>query len=120
LRLELPPSNSDASHAPTISWASSAATTLEPSAKGAVGDISGRFFDIAGNPVVTELDERILALSLGDLQTISPVVAAAGGDDKVEAILGALWGGYLDVLIVDEETAGKVLKRSTEARSAQV
>jgi len=88
--------------------------------KGAVGDISGRFFDIAGKPVVTELDERIIALSLGDLQTISPVVAVAGGDDKVEAILGALRGGYLDVLIVDEETAGQVLKRSTEARGAQV
>ncbi len=88
--------------------------------KGAVGDISGRFFDIAGKPVVTELDERIIALSLGDLQTISPVVAVAGGDDKVEAILGALRGRYLDVLIVDEETAGQVLKRSTEARGAQV
>ena len=33
LRLELPPSNSDSSHAPTISLASSTPTTREPSAK---------------------------------------------------------------------------------------
>lgn len=86
--------------------------------KGAVGDMSGRFFDVQGKPVVTELDERIIALSLDDLKTISPVVAVAGGDDKVEAILGALRGGYLDVLIVDEATAGKVLKRSDLERGS--
>ena len=83
-------------------------------AKGAVGDMSGRFFDVAGRPVVTDLDTRLIALSLDDLKTISPVIAVAGGEDKIEAILGALRGGYLDVLIVDEQTAKKVLKRSQD------
>ena len=83
-------------------------------AKGAVGDMSGRFFDIHGAPVMTDLDARIIALSLDDLKTISPVIAVAGGEDKVEAILGALRGGYLNVLIVDEQTAKKVLKRGGE------
>ena len=82
--------------------------------KGAVGDMWGRIFDVQGKPVVTELDGRIIALSLQDLKTMSPVIAVAGGEDKVEAILGALRGGYLDVLIVDEGTAKQVLRRSYE------
>lgn len=78
-------------------------------AKGAVGDITGRFFDIHGQPVVTELNDRIMALMLEDLRQILPVVAVAGGSDKVRTVLGALRGGFIDVLIVDERTASAVL-----------
>lgn len=78
-------------------------------AKGAVGDITGRFFDIHGQPVVTELNDRIMALTLEDIRRISPVVAVAGGNDKIKTILGALRGGFIDVLIVDERTASAVL-----------
>lgn len=80
--------------------------------KGAVGDIFGRFFDIHGRPVVTEIDERIIALSLSDLKDIRPVISVAGGKDKEEAILGALNGGYVNILITDENTARNVLKMS--------
>lgn len=81
----------------------------ELKAKGAVGDIAGRFFDVNGKPVVTELNERIIALSLEDIRTMNPVIAVVGGKDKVPPILGALRGGYIDVLIVDERTAKDVL-----------
>ena len=79
-------------------------------AKGAVGDMMGRFFDINGRPVQTELNERIMALDLEDLRRIKPAIAVAGGPDKVEAILGAIRGGYVDVLIVDDRTASAVLE----------
>jgi len=78
-------------------------------AKGAVGDLMGRFFDIHGNPVQTELNDRIMALDLEDLKKIDPVIAVAGGPDKVQAILGAIRGGYVDVLIIDDRTARAVL-----------
>lgn len=78
--------------------------------KGAVGDVMGRFFDIQGRPVPTELNERIMALSLEDLKRIEPVIAVAGGREKVEAIVGAVRGRYIDVLIVDERTARAVLE----------
>jgi DNA-binding transcriptional regulator LsrR (DeoR family) len=81
----------------------------ELKAKGAVGDIAGRFFDVDGKPVVTELNERIIALSLEDIKTMNPVIAVVGGKDKVKPILGALRGGYIDVLILDERTAKDVL-----------
>jgi DNA-binding transcriptional regulator LsrR (DeoR family) len=79
-------------------------------AKGAVGDLMGRFFDIHGNPVQTELNDRIMALDLEDLRRIKPVIAVAGGSDKVQAILGAIRGGYVDVLIIDDRTATAVLE----------
>jgi DNA-binding transcriptional regulator LsrR (DeoR family) len=79
-------------------------------AKGAVGDVMGRFFDQNGRPVVTEMNERIMALSMDDLARINPVIAVAGGNEKVEAILGAVRGRYVDVLIVDERTARSVLE----------
>ncbi len=79
-------------------------------AKGAVGDVMGRFFDLQGRPVPTEMNERIMALSLDDLTGIKPVIAVAGSSEKVEAILGAVRGHYIDVLIVDERTARAVLE----------
>jgi DNA-binding transcriptional regulator LsrR (DeoR family) len=79
-------------------------------ARGAVGDMMGRFFDIEGRPVESELNDRIMALTFDDLQRIKPVIAVAGGADKIEAVLGAIRGPYIDVLIIDERTASAVLE----------
>jgi len=78
-------------------------------AKGAVGDISCRYFDINGNPVITEFDSRVISLTFDDLRKIEPVIAVAGGEDKVTAVLGALRTKCIDILIIDERTAQRVL-----------
>ena len=78
-------------------------------AAGAVGDLSGRYYDAQGQPVETELTARLVALTLDDLRAISPVIAVAGGPPKTAAVLGALRSGCLDVLITDEQTAAAVL-----------
>lgn len=77
--------------------------------KGAVGDLSGRYFDLQGRPVQTEVDTRIIGLSWDDLRRIRPVIAVAGGRDKAAPVLGALRSGLVDVLISDERTARTVL-----------
>jgi DNA-binding transcriptional regulator LsrR (DeoR family) len=82
----------------------------ELKAKGAVGDISCRFFDINGNPVITEFDSRVISLTFEELRRIKPVIAVGGGEDKVTAILGALRTRCIDVLITDERSAYKVLE----------
>jgi len=79
---------------------------------GAVGDILGRHFDIHGRPVETPLSERTIGISLDALQAIPHVIAVAGGARKVEAIVGALRGGYVDTLITDHRTAKAVLGAS--------
>ncbi len=81
---------------------------------GAVGDILGHFFDVNGQPVRCEIDERLIALDLEQLPAIPTMIAVAGGMEKVEAILGVLRGSYVNVLITDMETAQAVLQKNED------
>ena len=82
--------------------------------RGAVGDIATRYFDINGNPVRDELEDRIVGLSREDMKQIQTVIGIACGVDKTNAILGALRSKLLHVLILDDQTAFRILK-SVEA-----
>ncbi|MEA3339854.1 MAG: sugar-binding transcriptional regulator [Chloroflexota bacterium] len=77
--------------------------------QGAVGDLCGRFFDVRGEQCV--LEPEVTGISLEQLRALQHVVGIAGGEEKVAAILGALRGGYLNVLITDTITAQAVLRR---------
>jgi DNA-binding transcriptional regulator LsrR (DeoR family) len=72
---------------------------------GAVGDIALRYFDIEGKPVVSELDSRVIGISLEQLKKVPRVVGVAGGTQKHKVIWAALKGGFVDVLITDKRTA---------------
>lgn len=76
---------------------------------GAVGDICGNFFDIHGELCRTTLSDRIVSIDVHDLQKHGMVVGIGGGAQKVQSILGALNGSYLDVLVTDLQTAQAVL-----------
>jgi lsr operon transcriptional repressor len=78
-------------------------------AKGAVGDICAQFYDNQGQPVDHGYMERVIGLSLHDLQKIGTVIGIAGGKQKAAAICGAIKGRLLNVLITDERTAKGVL-----------
>jgi DNA-binding transcriptional regulator LsrR (DeoR family) len=82
--------------------------------KGAVGDICLRFFDAGGQPVITDLDERVISMSLGQLRKVRRVVGVAGGKRKTNAILGALAGKLVNVLITDLSTAERLLASAAE------
>ncbi len=77
---------------------------------GAVGDISLRFFDRDGLQVATPLNERVIGMSMDELDGVDRVIGLAGGQTKTDAILGALRTGVLDVLITDKFTAGRLLQ----------
>jgi DNA-binding transcriptional regulator LsrR (DeoR family) len=77
---------------------------------GATGDIGYRFFDDGGNPIYDSLNTKIIGVSLEDLKNIQTVIAVAEGEYKVESIIGALKGKFIDVLITDERTASAMLK----------
>ncbi|RUU07783.1 3,4-dihydroxy-2-butanone kinase, partial [Mesorhizobium sp. M6A.T.Ca.TU.002.02.2.1] len=78
-------------------------------AKDAVGVLAGRFIDGRGNPVAGPLDDRTIGISLDMLRSIGLRIAVAGGFDKVPAILAALRGGYVNVLITDAATGRGIL-----------
>lgn len=77
--------------------------------KGAVGNIVGQFFDIEGNIIDCDLHKRIVAFPIGELRKMKNVIGVVGGRDKIEAILGALHGNFIKVLITDEETATSIV-----------
>ncbi|GHO99090.1 DNA-binding transcriptional regulator [Reticulibacter mediterranei] len=78
-------------------------------AAGAVGDICLRFFDASGTPVVTPLNERVIGMTLGQLQQVKRAVGIAGGKEKLNAIRGALQGRLINVLITDRFTAERLI-----------
>jgi DNA-binding transcriptional regulator LsrR (DeoR family) len=78
--------------------------------KGAVGDIALRFFDAQGKAIHSEIDKRVIGITFDQLRRTRRVVGVAGGEGKFEAILGALRGGLIDVLITDSINAGKLLQ----------
>lgn len=77
---------------------------------GAVGDISLRFFDAAGRPVRTPLDDRVIGITLDELQAVGRCVAVAGGLRKADAIHAALRGSWVHALVTDRRTAKRLLE----------
>ena len=77
--------------------------------RGAVGDICLRFFDAHGAPVSSSLDERVIGITAEQLRRVDRCVGVAGGARKYEAILGALRGGWINVLVTDRETADRLI-----------
>ena len=72
---------------------------------GAVGDICFRFYNADGQPIKSPLMKRVIGIDLDKLRACERVVGVAGGMQKMQAILGALRGGLIDVLITDQRTA---------------
>lgn len=79
-------------------------------AAGAVGVVAGRFIDERGQPVTGPLDSRTIGISLDKLRQIHTRIAVAGGFDKVPALLAALRGGYINVLVTDAATGLGILR----------
>ena len=77
---------------------------------GVVGDILGQFFASSGRVVRLPIHDRRIGIELSDLAQIPKVVGVAGGLHKAEAILGALRGRFLDVLVTNELTALRLLE----------
>jgi DNA-binding transcriptional regulator LsrR (DeoR family) len=77
--------------------------------QGAVGDICLRFFDWHGQPVVTPLNDRVISMELEQLKQVKRSVGIAGGPRKINAIRGAINGGWINVLITDQHTAYRLM-----------
>lgn len=82
------------------------------SMKGAVGDILCHFIDQNGQLVPSNIEGRLISTSLERLKSLENTIGVAAGESKVKAILAALRGGYLDILITDETTASSILEIS--------
>lgn len=89
----------------------SEAEIAEASAAGAVGQMSGRFYDSAGQQIDLSINRRILSLDLTEVRNVATVVAVASGEHKAPATRAAIAGGLVDVLVVDESLARALASR---------
>ena len=74
-------------------------------ARGAVGEIGGRFFDAYGKPVDTELASRAVSVPLEDVRACDKAILVCSGPAKHVATLAALRGGLAKMLVCDTDCA---------------
>lgn len=87
-----------------------AAEVNEMVAAGAVGDVCGYHYSIEGKVLDLDVNRRIVHVSLEVMRKMDKVVGIAGRLIKAEAILGALSGRLINVLVTDETAAREVLR----------
>ena len=79
--------------------------------KGAVGDICTHIIDADGNICDPELDGRTMAVPLDVIKKKKTRIGVACGQSRVECICAAIRAEIVNVLIIDEATAGYVIER---------
>ena len=78
------------------------------------GDIALRFFDHDGQECNTTLKERMISISMEQFKKIDRKISLVSGVSKANAVLSALKGGLVDVLILDSNLAEALLKLTQE------
>ncbi len=73
---------------------------------GAVGQVNQRFLDRSGAAVRTPLDDLVVGSTLDQIRRAGRRIVVAGGRDKLDPLVAALAGGWVDLLVTDTVTAG--------------
>jgi deoxyribonucleoside regulator len=76
----------------------------------AVGDVFSHFIDINGNIVDKSIDSKMITISTDDILKIPYLIGVAGGESKAEAVLAAMRGKYVNILVTDSGVASGLLK----------
>jgi len=87
---------------------------IEIRAGDAVGEVLIAPFDIDGRLVADSLRARTVAFDARSLGGVSLTIGVAEGAGKVAPMLGALRGGFLNILVTDTGTAEAVLNLAEE------
>ncbi len=79
--------------------------------RGAVGDVLFHFFDKAGELVDHPVNSLVMSVDVDRLRKAPLRILTSGGEEKVEALVGAMKLLEPNVLITDEKTARSMLGR---------
>lgn len=77
-----------------------------------VGDLAGRYYTADGTALDGVVNDRVVSVTLADLDRIPQIVGVATGRAKTNAVLGSLRGHHLDALVCDESLARSLLSHS--------
>lgn len=77
----------------------------EMAQKHACGDICMWLYDRFGNTSIMKSNEYLIGTDVNNLKKIPHSIGVAGGERKVDAILGAIRGGFINTLVTDHNCA---------------
>lgn len=80
-------------------------------ADGFVGDVCMNPVRMDGSWDNSFIKDRVNNAGMDILKKIPNVIIIAGGADKVDAIIGSLYSGVVDTLIIDDLTAERMVKK---------
>lgn len=79
-------------------------------ARGAVGDLLFHFFNRNGDLVDHPVNDRVMSVEVDRLRRAPLRILTSGGQEKIDALLGAMHLVKPTVLITDEESARRMLE----------
>lgn len=79
---------------------------------GMVGDVCMQYYNIHGNTEIFPLNKQVLGINLDQLRKIEWSIGVCFGKSKIDSIIGAINGGYINTLVTDYQTAERLLKRT--------
>lgn len=83
--------------------------------EGIVGDLSLQFYDRNGNTEKYQaFNDRVAGMPLSQLRTVENKIGIGSGLHKADAVYGALQGGYINILVTDEECAQRLVEMGKE------
>ena len=78
--------------------------------RGAAGVIVGRLIDAKGHDMSSSKTDRLISVSLDALRAIQNRLMVVCGREKAAATLAALKGGFATDLVIDRDTAAKIIE----------
>lgn len=87
--------------------------------RGAIGNFCSLYYNIDGEAVDEDLNRRTIGISLESMKTKEHSIGVAMGREKIAAILGALRGRFINILITDEDSAKSLLAMNGKERKGR-
>ena len=94
----------------TVYGALSDAERADAAARGIVGEVTGRLFDADGRHPEASVDERLVAITLDQLRAVPLVIGSAYDAERAVAVLAAVRGGFVDVLVPTAPPPSRLLE----------
>lgn len=86
------------------------ADQLELEKHDAYGEICSRFFNSTGEPIISSVSDRTIAIDLHELKDLRYSIGIAYSKEKTNSIIAAMKGRLINTLITTEETALNINK----------
>ena len=77
-----------------------------------IGDINSYFYNRDGSESYIIFRDRVMGMNLEQLKKVRYVMAVAGGENKADAIIGAMKGRIISIIVTDNKTAEAILSKS--------